>query len=265
MKPRIPAATYRLQFNREFRFADAQRIAGYLNELGISDIYASPILMARAGSFHGYDVIDPGKINPELGTTEEFGSFATTLQDLGMGLLIDIVPNHMSASPENPWWFDVLEKGEASRYASFFDVDWSVSKKVLVPILGRPYGEALEQHEIELKVEHGRPVIQYYEHSLPVEPVVDRPNASIDEVLAKQHYRLAFWRKAADSINYRRFFDINDLVGLRSERDAVFRATHKLILKLVNEGKVCSTWTSSLPIAPSEATAISGQLSIMSP
>src|ERR1041385_2044123 len=110
---RIPVTTYRLQFNRDFRFTDALRIVDYLHDIGITDLYASPILKARPGSTHGYDVIDPTELNPEIGTAEEFNELCGALQTRGMGLIVDIVPNHMAASLENPWWFDVLEKGEA--------------------------------------------------------------------------------------------------------------------------------------------------------
>src|SRR5688572_16729603 len=216
MPMRIPISTYRLQFNREFRFADALKLVDYLQELGVTDVYASPLVKARPGSTHGYDVTDPTQLNPEIGTPEELDEFARQLQQRGMGLVLDIVPNHMAASLDNPWWFDVLEKGEDSPYASFFDVNWE-SKKVLLPILGRPYGEVLENHELVLRQVNGRPVIQYYEQTLPVaagaENLMREP---VDRVLSRQHYRLAFWRKAADSINYRRFFDINELVGLRA-------------------------------------------------
>jgi len=232
---RIPVSTYRLQFNRDFRFADAIEIVDYLYDLGITDLYASPILKARSGSTHGYDVIDPTQLNPELGTLEEFNQLIDALQAKGMGLVLDIVPNHMAASVDNPWWFDVLEKGQESPYAAFFDVNWE-SKKVLLPILSRPYGEALERHELVLRVENGRPVLQYHEQRLPI--AAGAENMTVDQVLAHQHYRLVFWRKAADGINYRRFFDISDLIGLRAERDDVFNATHQYVLKLVEEGKV---------------------------
>ena len=232
---RIPVSTYRLQFNRDFRFVDAIRIVDYLHDLGITDVYASPILKARPGSTHGYDVTDPTEINPEIGTREEFDEFISALQAKGMGLILDIVPNHMAASVDNPWWFDVLEKGQDSPYAHFFDVNWE-SEKVLLPILGKPYGEALDSEELVLKIENGRPVVQYYEHKLPI--AAGGEDMNLDQVLSRQHYRLAFWRKAADGINYRRFFDINDLVALRSEREDVFRATHEYVLKLVGEGKV---------------------------
>lgn len=222
---RIPVSTYRLQFNRDFGFADAIEIVDYLYDLGITDLYASPILKARSGSTHGYDVIDPTQLNPELGTLQEFNQLIDALQAKGMGLVLDIVPNHMAASLDNPWWFDVLEKGQESPYSAFFDVNWE-SKKVLLPILSRPYGETLERHELVLRVENGRPVLQYHEQRLPI--AAGAENMTVDQVLSHQHYRLAFWRKAADGINYRRFFDISDLIGLRTERDDVFNATHQI-------------------------------------
>ena len=235
---RVPVSTYRVQFNRDFRFTDALTIVDYLYHLGITDLYASPIFKARTGSAHGYDVTDPTQLNPEIGTPEEFDRLCAALQDRGMGLLLDIVPNHMAASLENQWWFDLLEKGEGSPYAEFFDVNWE-SKKVLLPILGRPYGEALENHELKLRMVNGRPVVQYYEQRLPIAARAENLSTEgIDRVLSRQHYRLAYWRKASDSVNYRRFFDINDLVGLRTERDDVFQATHSYALRLVGEGKV---------------------------
>src|SRR5262245_49927496 len=121
---RIPVATYRVQFNQGFRLDDAERIVDYLDQLGITDLYSSPLLKARAGSAHGYDVTDPTTINPEIGDSESFNGLSDALQSRGMGFLLDIVPNHMAASIDNPWWFDVLEKGEDSEYASFFDVNW---------------------------------------------------------------------------------------------------------------------------------------------
>ena len=235
---RIPISTYRLQFNREFRFADARGIVDYLHELGIGDLYASPVLKARPGSVHGYDVTDPTQLNPEIGTVEEFDELSDALRANGMGFVLDIVPNHMAASLDNPWWFDVLEKGEESPYASFFDVNWE-TKKVLLPILGRPYGEVLDNQELVLRIENGRAVLQYYDQRLPLAAGAENLRSeAIDQVLSRQHYRLAFWRKASDAINYRRFFDITDLIGLHAERDEVFRATHAYPLQLLGEGKV---------------------------
>jgi len=233
-----PTSTYRVQFNRDFRFVDALKLVDYLHDLGITDLYASPILKARPGSAHGYDVTDPTTLNPEIGTEEEFDELRRALQARGMGLILDIVPNHMAASSDNPWWFDVLEKGEESAWAQFFDVDWE-SKRVLLPILARPYGETLENHELVVTMEGGRCVLQYHEFKLPIAAGAEGLIAdSVDRILSRQHYRLAYWRKAADSINYRRFFDISDLVSLRAERDDVFQATHEYVLKLVEQHKV---------------------------
>src|SRR5437870_4694335 len=235
---RIPISTYRLQFNREFHFADARRIVDYLHELGIGDLYASPVLKARPGSVHGYDVTDPTQLNPEIGTVEEFDELSDAVRANGMGFVLDIVPNHMAASLDNPWWFDVLEKGEESPYASFFDVNWE-TKKVLLPILGRPYGEVLDNQELVVHIENGRAVLQYYDQRLPLAAGAENLRSeAIDQVLSRQHYRLAFWRKASDAINYRRFFDISDLIGLHAERDEVFRATHAYPLQLLGEGRV---------------------------
>jgi (1->4)-alpha-D-glucan 1-alpha-D-glucosylmutase len=235
---RIPVATYRVQFNRDFQLEAARAIVDYLHELGITDLYASPILKARPGSAHGYDVTDPTVVNPEIGDAEALSRLRNALQSHDMGLILDIVPNHMAASLDNPWWFDVLEKGEESPYASFFDVNWEM-KKVLLPILRRPYRETLENHELVLATENGKPVVQYHEQRLPVAAGAENLRAeAIDQVLSQQHYRLAFWRRAADSINYRRFFDVSDLVGLRVERDEVFRATHEFPLELLQQGTI---------------------------
>src|SRR5207302_6876215 len=154
---RVPRATYRIQFNAGFTFADAREIVPYLAELGISDIYASPILKARKGSSHGYDVVDASSLNPELGSDDDFNALHEELQRRQLGLLLDIVPNHMAASSENAWWMSVLENGEHSRYLHYFDIDLTAvtthghtATKVLLHILGRPYGESLEAQEIQL-------------------------------------------------------------------------------------------------------------------
>src|ERR1700757_1015235 len=153
--PRIPVSTYRLQFNQHLRFNDAKDLVAYLHELGITDLYASPLLQARRGSSHGYDVADPSHLNPELGTDEEFDALVAELQSHGMGLILDIVPNHMAASSENPWWMDVLEDGPRSSFASHFDVDWhppsrSLENRVLLPILGKPYAQVVENNKLTL-------------------------------------------------------------------------------------------------------------------
>ena len=172
---RLPSATYRLQLNQDFRFADALKILDYLHQLGISDIYLSPILASRKGSGHGYDVTDPSRINPEFGTEEEFAVLQAELQHRDMGLLLDTVPNHMAASAENPWWMDVLENGAQSAFAAFFDIEWhphsrSLDGKILLPVLGRPFGEALDAGEIRLTFQDGRFFFQYFDSLFPLTP-----------------------------------------------------------------------------------------------
>src|SRR5258706_8533290 len=174
---RVPGATYRLQFNAGFTFRDAAAIVPYLAELGISDIYASPILRARKGSPHGYDVVDATALNPELGTEEDFQALHEALRDRGLGLLLDVVPNHMAASEENAWWMSVLENGTHSRFLHYFDIAWSpvttrgqTVEKLLLPILGRPYGEALEGQEIQLGFDVDGFFFRYYEKRLPLAP-----------------------------------------------------------------------------------------------
>jgi (1->4)-alpha-D-glucan 1-alpha-D-glucosylmutase len=169
------SATYRLQFNKDFTFRDATKLLDYFSELGITHIYASPILRSHAGSTHGYDVIDPTRLNPELGTEADFFSLQTELRNRGMGLVLDIVPNHMSASSENSWWMDVLEHGPESAYASYFDVDWhppsrSLDSKILLPVLGRPFAEVLEGKEFKLIFSEGRLFIQYFDSLFPLAP-----------------------------------------------------------------------------------------------
>src|SRR6266403_2682111 len=169
------SATYRLQFNKDFTFRDATGLLDYFSELGITHIYASPIWRSRPGSTHGYDVIDPTRLNPELGTEADFFTLQTELRNRGMGLVLDIVPNHMSASSENSWWMDVLEHGPESAYASYFDVDWhppsrSLDSKILLPVLGRPFAEVLENGEFRLIFSEGRLFLQYFESLFPLAP-----------------------------------------------------------------------------------------------
>src|SRR5207248_1905000 len=165
---RVPAATYRIQFNANFTFKDAKGIAAYLSALGITDIYASPILRARKGSSHGYDVVDAAALNPELGSEDDFEALHHELRRHDLGFLLDVVPNHMAASPENAWWMSVLENGPHSRFLHYFDID--SSPKVLLPILGRPYGEAVEGREIKLDFDRDGFFFSYYEHRLPLAP-----------------------------------------------------------------------------------------------
>src|SRR5215510_14278006 len=173
--PRIPGATYRLQFNHSFRFADARALVPYLHALGITDLYASPFLKARRGSPHGYDITDHSTINPEIGGDDDLAELTGELARHGMGLVVDVVPNHMGIDETNRWWWDVLENGPSSPYAKFFDIDWAPPKenlanKVLLPILGDQYGKVLENGEIQLAFEAGAFVITYYERRFPVGP-----------------------------------------------------------------------------------------------
>ena len=242
---RVPVATYRLQLHKQFRFADATALVPYLAELGVSHVYASPFLKARPGSTHGYDVVDHGSINPEIGTEADLRRLLDTLRRHGMGLVIDVVPNHMGVlHGDNPWWQDVLEKGRASPYAKFFDIDWQRGRgRLLLPVLGRHYGEALDEGEIRLAREEkkGPWRVTYYDQSFPLNRKTARSAKPTKDALAlhrlleKQHYRLAFWRVASDEINYRRFFEITDLAALRAEDKAVFEATHALIGRLARE------------------------------
>ena len=248
---RAPRATYRIQLNARFTFRDATSLVPYLARLGISHVYCSPYFKARPGSVHGYDVVDHNCFNPEIGTAAEFEDFVATLRAHGMGHIVDFVPNHVGVGPENAWWMDVLENGAQSRYAAFFDIDWSTAK-LLIPVLGDNYGAVLERGELQLR-EHdapGRYSVFYHEHRFPIARkdyelasrllAAGEPPSSevLHELLEAQAYRLAYWRVAADEINYRRFFDVNDLAALRMENDDVFEATHRLLLQLIGAGKI---------------------------
>src|SRR5580704_5488801 len=172
---RVPVSTYRVQMHKDFNFGHAQAIVGYLKQLGIGDFYSSPIFEARPGSMHGYDVARHDRFNPELGGNEGFASFSAELQRQGLGLLLDIVPNHMGVGNDSIWWQDVLENGHASRYSEYFDIDWKPLKpalrnKLLLPILGNQYGTELESKHIQVTIEDGRPLVHYYDHTMPVAP-----------------------------------------------------------------------------------------------
>ena len=227
-----PRATLRLQFHRGFTFADAEALVPWMERLGISHLYASPIAAARPGSQHGYDVIDATVVNPELGGETGLRALSSTLRKAGLGMILDIVPNHMAADPANAWWADVLRHGAASRHARWFDIDWQADDKVLLPILGGPLEEVLAKGELTL--DGGS--LRYFSHRLPIADGSDRGNVA--DVVARQHYRLAWWRSAGDRINWRRFFDINELVCLRMEEAEVFEAVHALPLRLHAEGIV---------------------------
>jgi (1->4)-alpha-D-glucan 1-alpha-D-glucosylmutase len=313
MTLRIPIATYRLQFNADFTFRDAKAIVDYLADLGISDIYSSPLLRPRTGSTHGYDIVDARVINPALGSEDDLRELHGAMDARAMGLLLDIVPNHMAASHENEWWMSVLENGPQSRFLHYFDIDWSpvasrgvVENKVMLPILGRPYGETLESQEIQLGFDEDGLFFTYYDKRLPLAPqsyhhvlrecldalpqegagievreIVASDNViansrylketmwrlyesspafkealdnaitqlngepgnqesfnKLDALLDAQYYRLAYWRTASETINYRRFFDVTDLVGLRIENPEVFELRNRRIFDLISDGPV---------------------------
>jgi (1->4)-alpha-D-glucan 1-alpha-D-glucosylmutase len=315
----IPSSTYRLQLHSGFTLDDASGVADYLAQLGVSHVYASPYLQAAQGSTHGYDVADHLVISEELGGEEAHQRFCRHLGECGLGQVLDIVPNHMSLAPNNPYWWDVLENGASSRYAEYFDIDWDpaevrLSNKVLLPILDDQYGVVLAERKIELVnriLEGGRFEVHYASHALPISPesistflapasqtcgsdtlafVADafahlgQPDAedraailkrnrdkavlylllerdcsefpqglrSIDKEMAKlnrdgdamdaflqqQNYRLAYWRVSDQDLSYRRFFDINSLIGLRVERERVFLETHERILRWLRDGVI---------------------------
>ncbi len=305
MKPL--SATARLQFHRDFTLDHATALVPYYARLGISHLYASPLLTARAGSTHGYDIVDHNTINPELGGEEALRRLVAELRAHGMGLILDIVPNHMGVGGnDNAWWLDVLEWGRASPYADYFDIDWdppdpSLRGRMLAPFLGSSYGECLERGELVLRFDDrdGRLFVGYHDHRFPISPrdyaavllTVGGPlepaarefadlgaggrdatrkqaeaarhellepvyRAGIEEclrayaidtsggldrlhrLLERQHYRLAWWRAAADEINWRRFFDVNGLAGVRVEQPEVFEATHQTVFRLYGEGLI---------------------------
>jgi (1->4)-alpha-D-glucan 1-alpha-D-glucosylmutase len=257
-----PRATLRLQFHKEFTFDDAVRLVPYLAALHVSHLYASPIMTARAGSRHGYDVIDPTRVNPELGGEDGFRRLVGTLRQAGLGIIVDIVPNHMAVGgADNAWWLDLLQHGRESRFAAFFDVDWEAEDpalrgKILAPFLGCPYGEVLESGEITIDRDGpaDRHVVRYHDHVFPIAPgtmaeIDGSPPAAFDprmpevrarlhRLLERQHFRLAWWRTANDEINWRRFFDINDLAALRMEDETAFETTHATLFRLYGEGLI---------------------------
>ncbi len=310
-----PLATYRLQLRKEFGFDDAAKLVPYLKALGITHLYASPFLKARAGSTHGYDIVDHAALNPEFGGEEAFTRLSDALREAGIGLILDFVPNHMGVGyADNAWWLDVLEWGQRSPYANSFDIDWEAlpyrhGGGVLLPFLGKPYGDVLERGELALKYDPGEGSFSawYYEHRFPIAPqrygeilritvetagatetppgktllalaalhrdpsapsykdapdfkrriaavdggadIIERGlsafrgqdeagRALLHRLLERQHYRVAYWRVAVAAINYRRFFDINDLAGLRVEDPRAFRAVHTLVARLVAEGRL---------------------------
>jgi (1->4)-alpha-D-glucan 1-alpha-D-glucosylmutase len=311
---RVPSSTYRLQLHRGFSFEDASNVAGYLQALGVSHVYCSPYLQASPGSTHGYDVVDYKEVNQELGGEEGHKRFCQRLKELGLGQVLDIVPNHMALGIQNRYWWDVLENGPSSRYATWFDIDWrpaeiKLQDKVLIPVLGDQYGRVLSAGQITLEHTSERFQVRYMDNLFPVAPrslsivlskaaeyarndtmnfiadslsrlpspestdreiamarhrdktviyamlkrlcdedpevviAIDRAvselnedNDALDQLLNQQQYRLAHWRTADHELGYRRFFDVNTLIGLRMERAHVFEATHSRILEWLESG-----------------------------
>ena len=257
-----PASTYRIQLSRTFTLYDLAAHVRYLAELGITDIYLSPILAATPGSTHGYDIVDHGAIDPERGGCEGWTKLCGAVREHGLGVVLDVVPNHMAAHPVfNRLWRQVLSDGPSSPASRYFDVDWRplsglIRDKVLLPVLEEPYGETLQHQRIRIERvdENGAKECRVgYNNALhlPLAPgsfdhaisdaAIDAINADpqrIHEVLEAQHYRLAYWRAANDEINYRRFFDVNELIAIRSEVEEVFAGSHRTILKLAGEDVV---------------------------
>ncbi|MGM0600279.1 MAG: malto-oligosyltrehalose synthase [Candidatus Rifleibacteriota bacterium] len=312
----FPRATYRLQLNSSFTFKDVLDNLEFYKALGISHLYLSPCLQATSGSTHGYDVVNHNLLNTELGSRYDFNELCRELDEAGMGIILDIVPNHMAISgPENPWWWDVLENGPSSQHSRYFDVDWhhdseDRSNLILLPILGNHYGIILENGELKLHHDRGKFTIRYYENIFPLAPrtipkilelayeksdikeigymanafknlphassreikkiqqrqrdkavleemlenlcqnlhieklidqAVEEINSNVellDEIIGKQSYKLAYWKLSRYQIGYRRFFNINSLVGLRMEDETVFKDSHKLVIELFNENKI---------------------------
>jgi (1->4)-alpha-D-glucan 1-alpha-D-glucosylmutase len=311
---RVPQSTYRLQLNAHFTFDDAARVAPYLKELGITHVYCSPYLQAAPGSMHGYDVVDHHKVNEELGGEEAHQRFCQTLRELGLGQVLDIVPNHMAIGPYNNYWWDVLENGPSSRYATWFDIDWNsaewkLKNKVLIPVLGDQYGKILAAGQIKIEQEGELFRVRYFDNIFPISPrslasvvqkaagllgentlgfiadslsrlpspdstdpalvqerhrdkgviygllgrtcserkdvcdalahaieLINNDIDALDDLLNQQNYRLAYWRTADQELGYRRFFDVNTLIGLRMERQHVFEDTHSRIFEWIDSG-----------------------------
>jgi malto-oligosyltrehalose synthase/4-alpha-glucanotransferase len=239
-----PIATYRIQFHKEFTFKALSGIVDYLQKLGIGTLYASPVFSAMAGSTHGYDGIDPNRINPEIGTEDEFVKLAESFKAKNIGWLQDIVPNHMAFHPDNKWLADVLEKGRESAYASFFDIDWA-NGKLMVPFLGAKLDDAIEQGDLEIAIADKKPVLKYFDSTYPlakesIEGVdiarANQDKAMLRQIIEQQHYRLCHWQETSGEINYRRFFTINGLLCLNIQDKKVFDAYHALIAKYVQGG-----------------------------
>lgn len=234
----IPSATYRIQFRNGMTFDRVVALIPYFRDLGISHLYASPVFTATTDSTHGYDVTDPNEIDPAIGGRDGFNRMAAALRQAGMGLILDIVPNHMSTSLENRWWRDVIEHGKQSRYARYFDIDWS--RPLTLPFLGDTFEAELEKGAIRLHRDSvtNKAALVYYDTAYPLNPGTWDENKSIAELHEAQSWRLMSWREAPKQLSWRRFFEITGLVGVRVEDEQVFHDTHSLILELVHDGTV---------------------------
>lgn len=234
----IPSATYRIQFRNGMTFDRVVGLIPYFRDLGISHLYASPVFTATTDSTHGYDVTDPNEIDPAIGGRDGFNRMAAALRQAGMGLILDIVPNHMSTSLENRWWRDVIEHGKQSRYARYFDIDWS--RPLTLPFLGDTFEAELEKGAIRLHRDSvtNKAAMVYYDTAYPLNPGTWDENKSIAELHEAQSWRLMSWREAPKQLSWRRFFEITGLVGVRVEDEQVFHDTHRLILELVHDGTV---------------------------
>jgi len=233
-----PVSTYRIQFHKDFTFKDFDQVIPYLHQLGVKTIYASPILEAAPGSMHGYDTVNPHRINPEIGTIDELKTLSDRLKALGMNWIQDIVPNHMSFHPDNIWLMDVLEKGAASAYAGYFDINWSgaADTPLMVPFLGSSLEEAIEKNELELVAQDDKLFIKYFETTWPVNAKVTSVDMPLRDALALQYYRLCHFKETNTHINYRRFFTVNSLICLNIQHRETFDDYHSLIKELLTDG-----------------------------
>jgi malto-oligosyltrehalose synthase/4-alpha-glucanotransferase len=244
-----PSATYRIQFHKDFNLKSLDRIIPYLTELGISTLYASPIFEAVPGSMHGYDVINPLKINPEIGTEAELLNVSKKLKAAGIGWLQDIVPNHMAFHPGNTWLMDVLQKGNSSDFARFFDIDLKKDDgRLMVPFLGEALDEAIKQEKIQLNKVKGEYYLSYGETNWPVNADTHKMLALLDfrkvnsntavlkQIVNDQHYRLCNWQETDHKINYRRFFTVNGLICLNMQHQETFDLYHRYIFELIDKG-----------------------------
>ncbi len=255
-----PCSTYRLQISPTFTLHHAAALVDYLRELGVSHLYSSPLLSATPGSAHGYDTVDFGSVDAGRGGPEGFAVLDAALRDHGLGLVVDIVPNHMGvgAPEENEWWWDVLRHGRESRYAAAFDIDWDAAgQRLRIPVLAdSPL--ALD----DFTLQQGE--LRYYGHRYPLDPATEDEGGTPRQVHDRQHYELVSWRRADTDLNYRRFFAVNDLAAVTAERPDTFDAAHELILQWVTSGAVeglridhpdgwpirADTWIASPPPRP---------------